>query len=92
MEDTGDGWAIFSGIVALCSSTIFFLIFAQTFVAPTRFSNQKKQKFVKKFQKTEKITKNLENSKIVKSDLLTFLHRYEVVTHGLSTILVSYSL
>ena len=90
MEDTGDGWAIFSGIVALCSSAIFCLIFAQTFVAPTRFSNQKKQKFVKKFQKIEKITKNLENSKIVKSDLLTFLHRYEVVTHGLSTILVSY--
>ena len=92
MEDRGDGWAIFSGIVTLCSSAIFLLILAQTFVAPTRFSNQKKQKIVKKFQKIEKITKNLENSKIVKSDLLTFLHRYEVVTHGLSTILVSYSL
>ena len=92
MEDTGDGWAIFSGIVAVCSSAIFFLIFAHTFVAPSRFSNQKKQKFVKKFQKIEKIIKNLENSKIVKSDLMTFLHRYEVVTHGLSTIWVSYSL
>ena len=92
MEDTGDDWAILSSIVALCSSAVFLLIFAHTFVAPTRFSNQKKQKFVKKFQKIEKITNNLKNSKIVKSDLLTFLHRYDVITHGLSTILVSYNL
>ncbi len=42
-------------------------------------------------KKNEKITKNMEISKIVKSDLMTFLCRYEVVTGELLMIWVGYN-
>ena len=43
------------------------------------------------FEKNEKITKNMENSKIAKSDLMTFLYRYDVITGELPSIWASYN-
>ena len=42
-------------------------------------------------EKNEKITKNMENSKIAKSDLMTFLYRYDVITGELPSIWASYN-
>ena len=46
--------------------------------------------FFGNFQKTQKNTKNQQNFKNVKSDLLSFLHRYELISSEIRVKPVSY--